>query len=332
MPADNPLQFAVVREDPRVELEVLARLPRRRLLLIASGGCTALALAPRLPQAEITLLDPNPAQLAHVQDKLRKLEDLEGEALRRLFSVGVGVSTAGGLSERGNFESLFRGLRRFLHDLVAPREAWVQFFHGRGDPAAFTRQVFESRYWPVAFELFFSDALLVAMFGPDAVQHAAPGSYPGYFRRRLEDGLTRQDARDNPFLQHIFLGAYAEHSPPDFLRAPLLAAPAGSRLRDRFRWIEGDLGAVDFADYDFIGLSNVLDWMAPEAVSALLERLRAAPPGAVVLWRQLNNGRDLEAQLADTFDFERAWAADLHARDRSLFYSSLHLGVRREGV
>ena len=61
-------------------------------------------------------------------------------------------------------------------------------------------EVFRHRYWPVAFELFFSDQLLNAMFGAAATQHAPPGSYSAYFRGAIEAGLCRPDAAQNYFL------------------------------------------------------------------------------------------------------------------------------------
>jgi hypothetical protein len=134
----NRLQFAVTREDPNVELEVLARFPRSRLLLIASGGCTALTLRAVMPDAHITLVDANPEQLAHVDRKLAALRDLRGADRLRAFNVGE-PSDPSGLSECGNFESLFRGLRGFVQDFVLPREAWLRFFgEGAFDVASCT--------------------------------------------------------------------------------------------------------------------------------------------------------------------------------------------------
>ena len=109
---DNPLQFAVVREDALVEVEVLRRHPCRRVLLIASGGCSALTLQSVLPELEITLLDPNAAQLDLVRAKLDALDALR--AGDRLARFNVENDDPSGLCECGNFESLFRSLRTFL--------------------------------------------------------------------------------------------------------------------------------------------------------------------------------------------------------------------------
>ena len=316
----NPLQFAVVREDPRVEFEVLERHPARRALLVASGGCTALALAARRPELELTLVDPNPAQLQWVERKVEGLANLDRAEGRLAFNIDC--DDPQGLSEAGNFEALFRSYRRFLFEFAVERSELESAFRAERALEPLVRDLLDHPYWPVAHAMHFGAPLLEAMFGPDATQHAEPGSYPDYFRRVFERGLTRPDARDNPFLHHVFLGHYLDRPGclPEFLARP---------PRDpRYVALEQSLGEVeDFGRYDFIGLSNVMDWMGPEDVAGLLGRLRAeARPGATVLWRQLNNDRDLQEQLAPEFRFDRDLQVRLHRADRSLFYSSLHVG------
>ena len=333
------LKFAVVREDPRVEIgafEALGVEPTK-LLLIASGGCTAFALQTALPRAEMTLVDPNPAQIEHVR---RKRARLESGAL--LSDFNVGTDDPDGLSECGEFEALFRTLRCFIHEFVAPYEDWRAFFDGGELPDL------AQKYWPVAFHLAFSDPFLNAMFGPDATQHAEPGSYPDYFRSVFESGLRRDVARDNPFLHHVLLGHYLERPAalPEFLveapqppkggalrgRASRAArAPVSESADDRFTYVQATIDQVDLGGYDFIGLSNVFDWMEADRVAEVMEKLRTETrPGTVVLWRQLNNDRNLPAQLRGTFTFDDALGQRLQARDRSLFYSRIHVGLRND--
>lgn len=319
---DNPIQFAVVREDPVIELDVLARFPAQSLLLIASGGCTALTLRAHLPSEKITLLDPNPSQLELVQ---RKTEALAlPDRAERLARFNVGSSDPEGLSECGNFESLFRGLRGFLHDLVLPADELLRLFCEPGALAEAPALLFDHPYWRVAFELYFADPLLNTMFGPDATQHAPAHSYPGYFRALFERGLMRAGAVDNRFLHHVFLGRYLDRPGclPHFLVEPVEGDP--------FDYHHGVIDArVSLGDYDFIGLSNIMDWMAPGEVGQLMGKvLSETGPGTVVLWRQLNNERDLAAQLRPAFHFDDAWNQALSGRDQSLFYSSVHVGVR----
>lgn len=75
MPRDNPVQFAVVREDPVIEIELLRDLRPRKALLVASGGFTALTLAALRPDLRLTRLDANAAQLDLVHWKVTALPD-----------------------------------------------------------------------------------------------------------------------------------------------------------------------------------------------------------------------------------------------------------------
>ncbi len=320
---DNPLQFAVVREDPRLEAMVLAEIePPRRALLVASGGCTALSLQALFPDASFALVDPNPAQLAHVRRKVDALA-LPADVRKRAF--GIGESGADDLSQQGNFESLFRGLRGFVHDFVAGGETWRRFFRATpGERQTVLADVAACRYWPVAFELFFSDDLLHAIFGTAATQHAERGSYPAYFRRAIERGLARDDAAVNPFLHHVLLGHYLDDpsSLPPFLAAP----PAGFR----FEYVVGTLeSAADLAaSCALVHLSNVFDWMDDASAGATGRAIAARTrPGTVVLVRQLNNRRDVRRHLPG-FRWDDARGAAMLASDRSLFYERIHVGTK----
>lgn len=299
---DSPLQFAVVREDPSVEARALGVLSSPRVLLVASGGCTALSLQARFPDATFTLVDPNPAQHALVREKVSawSIGDL------RAFNVGDDAPL--GLSERGNFESLFRLVRAFLHEMVAPADTVHAAL--RGDDDARTH-VLTGRYWPVAFDLHFSDAMLVAMFGPAAVQHAPRGSYPRYFRGVYERALTT--GVTNGFAWHLLTGRYPADVLPDFLtRAPVPC---------RFEHVLGTLGDVpDFGAFDLVHLSNVLDWTDREAGGRLAARVaRELRPGAAVSVRQLNNCVPIEADFPGVRFIEVA-------EERSLFYTRTFVG------
>ena len=311
----SPVQFAVVREDPRIEKAVIEELRPRRALVTASGGCTALALAAWFPDLEITLVDPNAAQLRHVEDKRRIL--LAGD--RAPF--GVGSSDPALLHELGNFERLFRQFRGFLDLFVidaVERERRLRAGETFED-------VFVQPYWSVAFELIFSDAMLTTMFGPDAVRHAAKGSYPGYFRSRIEGGLRAEDRCVNPWLHHLLLGRYAEHPAawPPFLRERAVRTTPFAEIHGTFADVPS------FAAFDLVQLSNVPDWMSDDDCAGLARRLGAEmSAGGVVFWRQLNDPRDLVAMFAE-FVCDPARDTRLCLAERSLFYDQVHVGVRR---
>src|SRR5690349_20230609 len=80
-----PIAFAQVREDPAIDLDVVRQVgSRARVIMVASGGCTAAALASHSDAAAITCVDANPAQIALARLKLALLEDAPAERLRVL--------------------------------------------------------------------------------------------------------------------------------------------------------------------------------------------------------------------------------------------------------
>lgn len=323
MPPQSRLQFALVREDPALELGLLPPpRPDRRpaVLLVASGGCTALTLARARPDVALSLIDANPAQLEHVRAKWAALEGCApgSEARRRAF--GVDADAPESLSGSGNFEALFRGLRGVLDDLALGAEDRRAVLRGERPVEALT----SSPWWPVAFELFFSDVFLETMFGPDATQHAARGSYPGYFRRAIERGLARPDRATNGWLHQVLLGHWLPGAEPDFLSR---AAP--DRPPNEWWYVAPMAEGPSFDRFDLVSLSNLFDWMDADGVAAIARRLEAeCRPGAVVLIRQLNNRAPVEAMLP-SFDFDPAEGEALARADRSLFYERVLVGRRR---
>jgi S-adenosylmethionine-diacylglycerol 3-amino-3-carboxypropyl transferase len=309
----NPVQFAVVREDPEIEAALVRAGGVQRALLIASGGCTALCLRSEFPRLDLTLLDANPAQLAHVR---RKIAALASGAPPITFNVGS--DDPRGLNAGGNFEGLFRGLRDFIREHILDA-AEIEQRLADGAPWA---DVFGHRYWPVAFDLFFSDALLATMFGREATQHAPPGSYPAYFRGVFESGLARADASQNYFLHHVLLGRYEARALPRYLAEP-------PRSLD-FEWREQPIAQLaDPERYDLISLSNLFDWMSDVEVARVAGGLRARMKrGAKLVFRQLNHATNFQRHFAPDIAFDDGLAAHALASDRSLFYSRLNLGTK----
>jgi S-adenosylmethionine:diacylglycerol 3-amino-3-carboxypropyl transferase len=309
------LKFAVVREDAEVEAALVRRLGARAVLLVASGGCTALTLAHRFEGLSITAFDFNPDQLAHVFRKA------EAAARGDLAALNVDDPRPDGINQCGEFEALFRLLRTAIEELVGRQE--IPAWFADPDAEARSRRVqawFGSRWWPAVFATVFNDPLLHAMFGPEATQHAAPGSYPGYFQRAFERGLRAEDGPRNPFLQHVLLGRYGLADAPPYVHA---------RRVPTIDLVHGGLKDVpDLGRFDLLSLSNVFDWSDDTVVAAWGARIaEAARPGATVLVRQLNNRREI-APFFPGFRFDDALGASLLATDRSLFYERILVGFR----
>jgi S-adenosylmethionine-diacylglycerol 3-amino-3-carboxypropyl transferase len=314
-----PLKFAVVREDPLIESRVTAQTGARAVLLVASGGCTALTLAHRFPSLHIAAFDFNPLQLEHTRTKA------EAAARGELVRLNVGQAGADGLNQCGDFERLFRVLKAALDEFVIPGRELSSYFDPDTPDDRRTAMVASwtgSRYWSAAFAVAFNDPLLHAMFGRDATQHAEPGSYPRYFEKVFARGLERRDGWRNPFLQHVLRGAYRAEDAPAYVNA---------RRVPVLELIQGSLPDVPQLErFQVYSLSNVFDWSDDSVAKSWAGLLiRHAPPGAAVIVRQLNNHRNVRRHFEPAFVFDDGLGAELLASDRSLFYNHIEVGFRR---
>jgi S-adenosylmethionine-diacylglycerol 3-amino-3-carboxypropyl transferase len=313
----SEIKFAVVREDPFTEIRLMQETGGQSLLLVASGGCTALSVKQVLPDVEVVCYDFNPAQIAHVQRKNAELVNTD----RRVFNVHD--ADPSGLNQCGAFERLFRILRIAVIEWVAPLAELEAFFAEssasiRADRIA---RWLASAYWPAVFASVFHDPLLHALFGRDATQHAPAGSYPAYFQGVIEAGLQREDANRNPFLQHILLGYYLPEDAPVYLRAN---TPLDIALR-----FGGIPDMPDLGRFDVVHLSNIFDWCDATIVASWAQHLAQLHSGARVIVRQLNNCRDMAAFWGSDFILEPSLSDNLAAADRSLFYNRIQVWRRR---
>ena len=319
---DNPVQFAVVREDPTVEAEIIRAMNAEKILLIGSGGCKALTLQALFPNLGITLVDSNPAQIALIRQKTKQLS--HGSVAERNYAFNIGDDSPAGLNACGNFESLFRSLRRFINDFIVSEREMRDLFSGSIPAATLTQRVFGNKYWKIAFDLHFKNSFLEALFGPAAVQHAPPGSYPDYFRVAFEKGLTAPGMQKNYFLHHVFLGCYL--ADPESLPHYLVAKVP----KYRFDFVEGTTEKVSqWNAFDVVDLSNIFDWMDESAVASVAAVLgREMHSGARLVFRQLNHTKNFTPHFAKHFQFEQNFAENILAKDQSLFYSKLTIATK----
>jgi S-adenosylmethionine-diacylglycerol 3-amino-3-carboxypropyl transferase len=348
-----PVAFAQVREDALLDQWVIAQLGAgARVLLVASGGCTAAALAAAPNLARLHLVDANPAQLALSRLKLRLLqtatplerlallghEPLAAPARKQrlageLHALGLPADVLGptdfvaevGPDHAGRYECVFAELRRTLSDqtdaLAAVLELTdlVEQAH-RVEPATPLRRRLDE-----ALDAVMALPNLVHLFGAEATNNPVE-PFSRHFARRIRHALATLPANTNPYLWQMLKGCY-----PPGVPCPWLAVPPLTRIPEVV-WTTSFMAealAVAPAAFDFVHLSNILDWLTPEKAQTTLDlAAQALRPGGWTLIRQLNSTLDIPS-LGPMFDWQTAAANDLHARDRSFFYRALHLGRKR---
>jgi S-adenosylmethionine-diacylglycerol 3-amino-3-carboxypropyl transferase len=344
-----PVAFAQVREDPLLDAWVVGQAGAGcAALLIASGGCTAAFLAGGTA-GRLHLVDPNPAQLALARLKLWLLQtsepaerhallghaplpsDVRSERLAEHWAaLGLPADCAGPLAvcaaqgpdHAGRYEVVFAQLRERLRPHAAELEELMRL---RNLPEQGRRVAAETalgRALDAAFDEVMALENLIALFGEGATRNRVE-PFARHFARRTRHALATLPAADSPYLGQVLLGRY-----PDGAAAPWLSLPRADRLPEvswQQAFVAEALRGAD-GDYDFVHLSNVLDWLSPEEAAATLALARQAlRPGGWVLVRQLNSTLDVRC-AGQGFAWDAAGSDELHRRDRSYFYRALHLG------
>jgi len=316
----RPVAFAQVREDAAVDLEVLAACPAgARVAMIASGGCTAAALAADSRTGSLLLVDASAPQLALARLKISLLadepkrralllghaamapEDRERELAERLARLGIEPGSLGPIAEGLDFSGRYEAVFRRLADVL----------DGRG-PAAIEEACADAFALPA----------LTALFGPAAVSRAAR-PFSEHFAARLKAAAARPGAADDPYLSLMLNAKLPPGGALPWMRLRARTSPPAIEV-----FAGGMLAALEGRqrEFDLVHLSNIMDWLEPDARSALLAAAsRALKPGGFVLIRRLNSDFDTTA-LQCGIEWLETRAGRMAASDRSAIYSGLHLG------
>jgi S-adenosylmethionine-diacylglycerol 3-amino-3-carboxypropyl transferase len=345
-----PVAFAQVREDPLLDLWVVEQFGASpgRVILVASGGCTAALLAASGRVSHLHLVDLNPSQIALARLKLALVKRptaerlaLVGHAPLRaadrwaaltdiLGSLGLAPDILGpaelvaeaGPDYAGRYERAFARLRDELLPVADDLEAVLRHPDSTERARRLRADKPLGRAFDEAYDRVLSLPNLVKLFGEGATQNRVE-SFASHFARRTRHAVASLPTADNPYLWQMLFGRF-----PSGVAYPWLTAPAASHLPEvtfACRSMTEALAASPGA-FDFVHLSNILDWLSPEEAAATLDLAAAAlRPGGWVLVRQLNSTVDVPAS-GRGFTWLEETAAELHARDRSFFYRALHLG------
>ena len=312
----HPLNFAVVREDPSPEINCIAKNQGKNALLVASGGCTALALKDQFPHLQVDLFDINPTQLQHVKNKITAIKNKDYPLLN------IDNSDPSGLNQNGVFESYFRIFRQiFIEFISSESELELFFISDFTARKEILSKWTNASFWQPIFDICFNNQFLTAMFGENTVQHAEKDSYIEYFRHCFKAALGKENSADNYFLQSIFLGRYLKSSVPSFLT---------SETEYEFNYLCSALPDLEKIDhYDLISLSNILDWCDKETIHQHVTSLKTMRSGSTLILRQLNNVKSLRPLLESEFSFDDQLGSYYKSQDQSMFYNRIEIATKK---
>jgi S-adenosylmethionine-diacylglycerol 3-amino-3-carboxypropyl transferase len=330
---DDRLFFAQVREDPRVELAALDVQPTDRVVVVSSGGCTALSLLGAGARA-VHAIDVNRAQNHLVELKVAAICRLPRDvaiaflggskmhrrrrvtlyrALRpwltiaaRLFWDERMASIAKGVLNAGVSERFIRAVCWMVRHLVQTPERVERMLACRTleEQQRLFASEWDNRRWRWLFALLLNRWSMSRAYDPRFFANAMATSFADNFRQLANRALTEIPIADNYFLHHMLSGRYpTEHADgvPPYLGEEGFAVIADGA---------GDLLLVDGSVTDHLrtlpdgsvnafALSNICEWLSETEIADLFREVeRVAAPGARVVFRNFVGWTELPRDRA----------------------------------
>jgi len=352
------IRYAQCWEDPRL-LEAGLRIgPGDDVLSVLSGGCNTLALALQGPRS-VTAVDVSRPQLAVMALKMAGIRTLDhGDflelvgartssrraALYRSVRPGLDWESAAywdahgdvleaGVLAAGKFEGYFRLFRERILPWIHRRRTVERLLalQTLEEQREFYEREWDTRLWRAVFKVFFGRRVM-GWLGrdPSFFQFVEEGSVGEAILGRARRGLTEVPVGDNPYLEFILTGTYADPERSHaYLTEEGFAALAGG-LVDRIRVVHGDLWAFlseqPEGAFSAFNLSDVFEYVSEEVYEdALRALLRVSRPGARLAYWNMMVPRSRPETLGERLEPDAELAASLFARDRAFFYGAFVL-------
>lgn len=348
------IRYAQCWEDTDVLLEAVAIRRGDACFSVGSGGDNTLAMLSRDP-ARVVAVDLSPAQIAVLELKSAGFATLGHGELLELVGVAPsarrptlydrarhGLSTSAraywdartdvierGLSAAGKFERYFALFRRVVLPLIHSKRDVDALFEPRGAPERrrFYDERWNNRRWRALFRLFFSRRLMGWLGRDPRFFRYAEGDAAERILARTEHALAELDPSSNPYLHWIAYGRFGERLPyvwrPENFEA--IRRNLG-RLEPRLASVESWLAAAPDGSIDRFNLSDVFEYLSPEASEAVFADVArcARPTARIAYWNMMAPRRRPEALAHRLRPLvrESRW---LHARAATFFYGAFEV-------
>jgi S-adenosylmethionine-diacylglycerol 3-amino-3-carboxypropyl transferase len=346
------IRYAQCWEDADVLLDALDVRPGDVCLSIGSAGDNSLSLLTRDP-SRVIALDVSAPQIACLELRVAAYRALDHPELLELLGSRPSArrqelysrcraalsadarefwdrrpdAVAGGIGAAGKFEEFFALFRRWVLPLVHGRRRVAQLLERRSLDArrAFYDKEWDTARWRMMFRLFFSRTVLGRAGRDPAFFRYVETDVAGAILARTKHALTELDPADNPYIHWILTGGHDTVLPHALRRENFEVIR--DRL-DRLEWhrvpLEEFLSGCPSGSVSRVNLCDIFEYMSAAEYEHLLGRLLQAgcPGGRLVYWNLLVDRRR-PASLQDRLRSLDDVARQLHARDKTFFYSAL---------
>lgn len=345
------LFFAMVREDSALDVEHLAPRSGEEMVVVGSGGCTALSLL-AAGAGHVWSVDLNRTQHHLVELKLAALRALPWreaaaflgavpmdardragryDALRPLLTDGArawwdgrAADVARGVLSTGVSERFIAVVVAAVRLLVHPDERVRRLLACRTveEQRALYHAEWNSRRWRLLFRLLLNRAVFRRTYDPAFFRHVENPSFARHFHALVEHGLTELPVATNYFAHHMLTGCMPVDDPggaPPYLRDGASVADRAGRLTLVDGGMTTFLRTRPAGSIAGFALSNIGEWMDAAGLDALFaEVVRTARPGARVVIRDFVGHTEVPARWRARVVEDRARSDALSRRDRSL--------------
>lgn len=350
---DDRLYFGQVREDPLLEIEALRPTAADRVVVVTSGGCTALSLL-AAGAGEVVAVDLNRTQ--------NHMLELKAAAVAALSARGAIAFLGAAYSTAAARLRTYRGLRDMLGDeargywderpvqvgqgalTVGVSERFISVVvramkvavHGEGrvrrllacrtldEQRSLYEREWDTRRWRWLFALLMSRHAFDTAYDPAFFLNVENPSFARHFLELARHALTEVPVSSNYFLHQMLTGVYPAGVPdgvPPYLSEEGAAAVAAGRAR--LSAADADvasyLRAQPARSVSCFALSNVCEWLDPDEIDELFEQVaRTATRGARVCFRNFVGWTEVPARWRGVVVEDRAAGERMMARDRSV--------------
>lgn len=346
-----PIAFSQVREDALLDLDLLqqVRTPAK-VLMVASGGCTAALLLTTPHLQELVLVDPNPSQMALSRLKIRLLKEPKDERLKILGHLPMPVElrkknietyletlqlpknslgpidlvAQDGPDYVGRYERVFAQLQRELRPIQPELVSLLSLQNTAQQKEKLSlslKNALES-----AFQKVMDLPYLIHLFSAEATQNSILPFSQHFFLRTLHV-LETLPALENPYLQQVLYGRFLKKGYPWLECPPILNLPSVYYENlDMFSVLQN--AKEQKKTFHLIHLSNILDWLREEEAQKILAlAFEVLNTNGFLILRQLNSSLEIR-QLGPFFQWQEPLSTSWHQNDRSYFYRKIHIGKK----
>lgn len=323
-----PILFSQVREDPKIDLELIKSIPGNNLkvLMIASGGETLCTLATNNRIQSIDAVDANSSQIELCKLKHLLLGEPRETRLKALGHIQISQK------ERSRLLMTLTEKTDINLDILGPKDLLNEEgpnFTGRYEQLFKGIQSEISTNFdnlPEVFNKYFELDLLVHIFEKEATQNPLK-SFSEHFITQTKFYLAKDSNAESPFLSQMLKGVF--HARPyHYFELGIKSKKKVALINYHHKMMIDFLLNAEREKYNLIHLSNILDWLSEsEATKALkLAKVALAKNGKIII-RQLNSSLNIP-KLPTELLWDKEWGERLVNSDESFFYKKIHIAEK----